>query len=81
MIHARGTHVLGLGLEEMLLGEDPLNPESLWDKMYTGSFMTGHRGLGIGRPAMRLRARSLGPRPAGPPTSGYGVQRSTSRLT
>jgi L-rhamnonate dehydratase len=47
MIHARGTHVLGLGLEEMLLGEDPLNPESLWDKMYTGSFMTGRRGLGI----------------------------------
>jgi L-rhamnonate dehydratase len=47
MIHARGTHVLGLGLEEMLLGEDPLHPETLWDKMYTGSFMTGRRGLGI----------------------------------
>ena len=47
MIHARGTHVLGLGLEEMLLGEDPLHPEALWDKMYTGSFMTGRRGLGI----------------------------------
>jgi L-rhamnonate dehydratase len=47
MIHARGTHVLGLGLEEMLLGEDPLYPEALWDKMYTGSFMTGRRGLGI----------------------------------
>ncbi len=47
MIHARGTHVLGLGLEEMLLGEDPLNVEALWDKLYTGSFMTGRRGLGI----------------------------------
>lgn len=47
MIHARGTHVLGLGLEEMLLGEDPLHPEALWEKMYTGSFMTGRRGLGI----------------------------------
>src|SRR6266849_2218494 len=47
MIHARGTHVLGLGLEEMLLGEDPLHPEALWDKMYTGSFMTGRRWLGI----------------------------------
>ncbi|PYT34099.1 MAG: mandelate racemase/muconate lactonizing enzyme family protein [Acidobacteria bacterium] len=47
MIHTRGTHVLGLGLEEMLLGEDPLHPEALWDKMYTGSFMTGRRGLGI----------------------------------
>ena len=47
MIHARGTHVLGLGLEEMLLGEDPLQPEALWDKLYTGSLMTGRRGLGI----------------------------------
>ena len=47
MIHAPGTHVLGLGLEEMLIGEDPLNPEALWEKMYTGSFMTGRRGLGI----------------------------------
>ncbi|MBM3725329.1 MAG: mandelate racemase/muconate lactonizing enzyme family protein [Acidobacteria bacterium] len=47
MIHARGTHVLGLGLEEMLLGQDPLEPEALWDRLYTGSFMTGRRGLGI----------------------------------
>ena len=47
MIHARGTHILGLGLEEMLIGEDPLNTEALWEKLYTGSFMTGRRGLGI----------------------------------
>lgn len=47
MIHARGTHSLGLGLEEMLIGEDPLNPEALWEKLYEGSFMTGRRGLGI----------------------------------
>jgi L-alanine-DL-glutamate epimerase-like enolase superfamily enzyme len=47
MIHARGTHVLGLGLEEMLIGQDPLQPEAVWDRLYTGSFMTGRRGLGI----------------------------------
>lgn len=47
MIHARGTHVLGLGLEEMLIGQDPLQPERLWDRLYTGSLMTGRRGLGI----------------------------------
>ena len=47
MIHAPGTHVLGLGLEEMLLGQDPRNPEALWDKLYEGSYMTGRRGLGI----------------------------------
>jgi L-alanine-DL-glutamate epimerase-like enolase superfamily enzyme len=47
MIHARGTHVLGLGLEEMLLCRDPLEPEALWERLYTGSLMTGRRGLGI----------------------------------
>ena len=47
MIHARGTHVLGLGLEEMLLGQNPLQPEALWERLYSGSFMTGRRGLGI----------------------------------
>jgi len=47
MIHARGTHRLGLGLEEMLLGENPLNVEAIWEKLYTGSIMTGRRGLGI----------------------------------
>lgn len=47
MIHARGTHSLGRGLEEMLLGENPLEPERIWNKLYEGSFMTGRRGLGI----------------------------------
>jgi L-alanine-DL-glutamate epimerase-like enolase superfamily enzyme len=31
----------------MLLGENPLHVEALWDKMYAGSLMTGRRGLGI----------------------------------
>src|SRR5258708_9763640 len=43
-IRARGTHVMGLGLEEMLLGADPMQPEALWQKMYSGSKMTGRRG-------------------------------------
>lgn len=44
-IRARGTHVMGLGLEEMLLGADPMQPEALWQKMYSGSKMTGRRGV------------------------------------
>jgi len=44
-IRARGTHVMGLGLEEMLLGADPMQPEALWQKMYNGSKMTGRRGV------------------------------------
>ena len=47
MIHARGTHNLGRGLEEMLVGENPLNVEAIWEKLYIGSIMTGRRGLGI----------------------------------
>ena len=43
-IQARGTHIMGLGLEEMLLGEDPLQPEAIWQKLYSGSKMNGRRG-------------------------------------
>jgi L-alanine-DL-glutamate epimerase-like enolase superfamily enzyme len=46
-IRARGTHCMGLGLEEMLLGADPLQPEALWQKLYSGSKMTGRRGAMI----------------------------------
>jgi L-alanine-DL-glutamate epimerase-like enolase superfamily enzyme len=44
-IRARGTHCMGLGLEEMLLGADPLEPEALWRRLYAGSKMTGRRGV------------------------------------
>ena len=46
-IRARGTHCMGLGLEEMLIGADPLEPETLWQKLYSGSKMTGRRGAMI----------------------------------
>lgn len=47
MIEAPGTHIMGLGLKEMLVGADPRDVEGLWERMYTGSAMTGRRGLGI----------------------------------
>ena len=43
-IEAPGTHTMGLGLKEMLIGEDPREPERLWEKLYTGSAMNGRRG-------------------------------------
>jgi L-alanine-DL-glutamate epimerase-like enolase superfamily enzyme len=46
-IEAQGTHTMGLGLAEMLLGEDPLDTERLWEKLYTGSAMNGRRGAVI----------------------------------
>jgi len=47
MIEAPGTHIMGLGLSEMLIGQDPRDVEALWERMYAGSAMTGRRGLGI----------------------------------
>jgi L-alanine-DL-glutamate epimerase-like enolase superfamily enzyme len=46
-IEAPGTHNMGLGLTEMLIGEDPLRVEELWQKLYVGSAMNGRRGAVI----------------------------------
>jgi L-alanine-DL-glutamate epimerase-like enolase superfamily enzyme len=43
-IRARGTHCMGRGLQEMLMGSDPMQPEAVWDALYAGSKMTGRRG-------------------------------------
>jgi len=46
-IEAPGTHTMGLGLRDMLLGEDPLQVERLWERLYVGSAMNGRRGAVI----------------------------------
>ena len=46
-IDAPGTHNMGLGLREMLIGADPLEVEMLWERLYTGSAMNGRRGAVI----------------------------------
>ncbi|SVD88394.1 uncharacterized protein METZ01_LOCUS441248, partial [marine metagenome] len=46
-IEAPSTHSMGLGLKEMLIGEDPLDTERLWQKLYVGSCMNGRRGAVI----------------------------------
>ena len=46
-IEAPSTHSMGLGLKEMLIGEDPLDTERLWQKLYIGSCMNGRRGAVI----------------------------------
>jgi L-alanine-DL-glutamate epimerase-like enolase superfamily enzyme len=47
LIKSPGSHNLARGLEEVIVGCDPLEVEALWDKMYIGSFMSGRRGAGI----------------------------------
>ena len=46
-IEAPGTHTMDRGLSQMLIGEDPLQVEALWEKLYVGSAMTGRRGAVI----------------------------------
>ena len=43
-VEAPGTHTMGLGLKEMLIGQDPLRVEELWERLYVGSAMNGRRG-------------------------------------
>ena len=40
-----GTHIVGLGIKQMLLGENALEIERLWKKMYAGTYMNGRRGI------------------------------------
>ena len=46
-IEAPGTHNMGLGLSELLIGSDPLDVEGLWQRLYVGSAMNGRRGAVI----------------------------------
>jgi L-alanine-DL-glutamate epimerase-like enolase superfamily enzyme len=43
-VEAPGTHTMGRGLKELLIGSDPLDPPSVWERLYVGSAMNGRRG-------------------------------------
>ena len=47
LIEAPGSHIMSLGLKELVLGQDPTQPEALWERMYKFTAMTGRRGAGI----------------------------------
>jgi len=47
LIEAPGSHIMALGLTELLLGQDPTQPRAIWDRLYTFTAMTGRRGAGI----------------------------------
>lgn len=47
VLEAPSSHNWSLSFQDMLLGENPLDVERLWDKMYQGSIYTGRRGLVI----------------------------------
>lgn len=46
-IEAPGSHIMSLGLKELLIGQDPCQPAALWDRLYTFTAMSGRRGADI----------------------------------
>lgn len=46
-IEAPGSHIMSLGLRELLIGQDPCQPAAIWDRLYTFTAMSGRRGAGI----------------------------------
>jgi len=47
IIEAPISHSWSMGLGKILIGEDPSNPERLWEKMYRGSIYYGRRAVAI----------------------------------
>lgn len=47
LIEAPGSHIMSVAFSELLAGQDPTQPQALWDRLYTYTAMTGRRGAGI----------------------------------
>jgi L-alanine-DL-glutamate epimerase-like enolase superfamily enzyme len=47
IIGGRGSHLVGGCFGELLIGEDPLDTERLWWKLYRRSMYFGRRGIGV----------------------------------
>jgi len=47
ILEAPSSHNWGLGFHDMLIGENPLDVERLWEKLYQGTIYHGRRGMGI----------------------------------
>jgi L-rhamnonate dehydratase len=47
VLEAPSSHNWSLSFDDLLIGENPLDVEWLWDRMYQGTIYTGRRGLVI----------------------------------
>jgi L-alanine-DL-glutamate epimerase-like enolase superfamily enzyme len=47
LVQAPGSHAVAMSLRDMLIGEDPLDVERLWKKMYRGLIYIGRRGIAV----------------------------------
>ncbi len=47
ILDSPGTHAMGRGFSDILIGKDPRNVQGLWHEMNEKTLMTSRRGLGI----------------------------------
>ena len=47
LINAPGSHAIANSLRTLLVGQDPLEVERLWDRMYRGVIYVGRRGIAL----------------------------------
>ena len=47
LLETPSAHIWSLSIRDLLIGENPLEVERLWDKVYEGTIYHGRRGLGI----------------------------------
>ena len=47
IIESAGSHSWSQGLKDLLIGQNPLTPERVWDRLYRGTAMSGRRGMMI----------------------------------
>src|SRR5919204_5278315 len=45
LVESPGSHSWSQGLQDLLVGQDPLHPEQLWEQLYRATVMSGRRGL------------------------------------
>ena len=47
IVQAPTSHATAQGFQDLLVGEDPLQVERLWEKLYRGSIWYGRRGASL----------------------------------
>jgi L-rhamnonate dehydratase len=47
LVNAAGSHAIANSLHDLLVGEDPVDVERLWQKMYRGLIYVGRRGIAL----------------------------------
>ncbi|MFN6016588.1 MAG: mandelate racemase/muconate lactonizing enzyme family protein [Verrucomicrobiota bacterium] len=47
LINSPSEHIWAMSMREMLIGEDPLETERIWEKLYNGCIYHTRRGLGV----------------------------------